>query len=84
MEVLMGKMYKLSIEIISRHDVHSRKGNEVKRSTKWVFCSPNESVTETFNDDNIVNYGRKLYKIKHYLKKKRVLNKNRFLLFTQG
>jgi len=34
MEVLMGKMYKLSIEIISRHDVHSRKGNEVKRSTK--------------------------------------------------
>jgi hypothetical protein len=43
----------------SRHDVHSRKGNEVKRSTKWVFSSPNESVTETFNDDDIVNYGRK-------------------------
>jgi hypothetical protein len=59
MKVLMGKMYKLSIEMISRYNVHSHKGNEVKRSTKWVFSSPNESVTETFNDDNIINYGRK-------------------------
>jgi hypothetical protein len=34
MKVLMGKMYKLSIEMISRYNVHSHKGNEVKRSTK--------------------------------------------------
>lgn len=59
--VLMEKIYKLSIEKISRHNDHSRKGNEIKRSTKWAFSSLNESVTEKFNDDNIVNYKKKSY-----------------------
>jgi hypothetical protein len=34
MEALKRKMDKLSKEMISKHDVPSRKGNEIKRSTR--------------------------------------------------
>jgi ribosomal protein L37AE/L43A len=34
MKVLMRKMDKLSNEMISKHDVHSCKRKEIKRSTR--------------------------------------------------
>jgi len=33
-EALMGKMDKLSTKMITRYDVPSRKGNEIKRFTR--------------------------------------------------
>jgi hypothetical protein len=44
MEALKRKMDKLSKEMISKHDVPSRKGNEIKRSTRWVLFSPDKNV----------------------------------------
>jgi hypothetical protein len=61
MEALMGKMDKLSIEMINRHDVPSSKEKEVKRPTRQALSFPDESVAENFNDeeDAVVNHGRK-------------------------
>ena len=60
MEVLMRKMDKLSIKIISRHDVPSHnKKKEVKKSIRRVFSHLHKSVVENSDDDDIVNHGRK-------------------------
>jgi tetrahydromethanopterin S-methyltransferase subunit B len=36
-EALMRKMDKLSTEMITRHDVPSRKGNEIKRFSRQAL-----------------------------------------------
>jgi hypothetical protein len=61
-EALMRKMDKLSIEIISVHDVPSHNEKEVKRSTRQAFSPPHKSIVENSDDDDdddIVNHKRK-------------------------
>jgi len=55
-------MDKLSVMMISRHDVPSRKGKEVKRYIRRALSSLDESVIENSDDDeknDVVNHGRK-------------------------
>jgi hypothetical protein len=62
MKALMGKMNKLSTKMISRHDVLSLKGNEIKRFTRQALSHPNESVVENLDndeDDDVVNHRKK-------------------------
>jgi len=62
MEALMGKIDKMSIDIISKHDIPSGKGKEVKRSTWWALSSSDENIAENSNvdeKDDVVNHGRK-------------------------
>jgi hypothetical protein len=59
MEALMGKMDKMSIEMIRRQDVPSHKEKKIKRSPRWTLSSLDESVAENFNDDkddDVVNH----------------------------
>jgi hypothetical protein len=61
-EVLMGKMDKLSTYMIYRHDVYSRKEKDVKRSTRRALSPLNDSVTKNFDkekEDDVINHGRK-------------------------
>ena len=61
-EALMRNMDKLSIEMISRHDVHRCKRKEVKRSTKWALSPIDENVVENYDEkekDDVVNHGMK-------------------------
>jgi len=61
--------------MISRHDVPSRKGKEVKRYIRRALSSLDESVIENSDDDeknDVVNHGRKslthqnpFYKTRH-------------------
>lgn len=59
-EVLMGTMDKLNIEMISRHNIHSCKENKVKVLLNEHFLFQIK-VAENSGDDkkNIVNHGRK-------------------------
>ena len=44
METLMRKIDKLNNEIISKHDISSRKGKDIKTSTRWALFSPDKNV----------------------------------------
>ena len=50
-KALMRNTYKLSIEMIWRHDVPIREGKEVKMSTKRALSSPGKNIAENFDDD---------------------------------
>jgi len=55
----MGKMDKMSIEMIRRQDVPSHKKKKIKRYTRWTLSSLDESVAENFDDnkdDDVVNH----------------------------
>ena len=56
-EILMGKMDKLNIEMISRHNIHSCKENKVKGLLNEHFLFQIK-VAENSSDDkkNIVNH----------------------------
>jgi len=63
MKALIGKIDELSTEMISRHDVHSYKEHEAKRSTRWAFSLLDKSVEETFDDEedeSVVNHEKSL------------------------
>jgi hypothetical protein len=61
-EALMRNMGKLSTEMISRHDIHSRKEKEVKMFTKRALSPLDKSVAKNHDDeddDDVVNHGIK-------------------------
>ena len=63
MKALMGKIDELSTEMISKHDFHSYKEHEAKRSTRWAFSLLDKTVEENFDDDeeeSVVNHGKSL------------------------
>jgi len=45
-EILIGNINKLNVKMISRHDILSRKRNNVKGFTKWAL-SPPDKIVET-------------------------------------
>jgi len=57
----MGKIDKLSTKVISRHDIPSRKGNEVERSFRRALSPLDENVAKNYdnNEDDVVNHERK-------------------------
>jgi seryl-tRNA synthetase len=71
-EALMRKMDKLSIEIISVHDVPSHNEKEVKRSTRQALSPPHKSIVENSDDDDdVVNHKRKSHTHQNSINKTR-------------
>jgi len=60
----MGKIDKLSIKLINRHNVPCRKGKKVKKSTRRALSYLDKCVAKNSNgneEEDVVNHGTKSY-----------------------